>query len=165
MDSQSAAPPPLPPVMQTADPTKILDRLPERLKALQEAVSSVVVGRSAEAEAIFLALLSRGHCLLVGAPGLAKTLLVNAVAKLLDLPFSRIQFTPDLMPADIIGTEILEEDTASGHRNFIFAPGPVFTNVLLADEINRTPPKTQAALLEAMQEGRCHGRRQTYAAS
>ena len=108
--------------------------------------------KSSTLDAIFYALLSHGHCLLVGVPGLAKTLLVNALSRVLDLPFSRIQFTPDLMPSDITGTEILEEDIVSGHRKFVFAPGPIFTNVLLADEINRTPPKTQAALLEAMQE-------------
>src|SRR6185503_5089167 len=103
-------------------------------------------------DAMLYALLSRGHCLLVGVPGLGKTLLVHAFARLLGLPFARIQFTPDLMPSDITGTEILEEEAATGRRRFVFAPGPVFTSVLLADEVNRTPPKTQAALLEAMQE-------------
>jgi MoxR-like ATPase len=98
------------------------------------------------------ALFARGHCLLVGVPGLAKTLLVNSLARALELSFSRIQFTPDLMPSDITGTEVLEEDLASGRRKFVFMRGPAFTQVLLADEINRTPPKTQAALLEAMQE-------------
>ena len=112
----------------------------------------VVVGQEATVEAALCALLSRGHCLLVGVPGLAKTLLVRALARTLALAYSRIQFTPDLMPSDITGTEILEEDAASGHRKFVFTRGPVFTQILLADEINRTPPKTQAALLEAMQE-------------
>ena len=111
-----------------------------------------MVGQAPTVEAIFVTLLSRGHCLLTGVPGLAKTLLVKAVARLLGLHFSRIQFTPDLMPSDITGTEILEENTETGHRQLTFVPGPVFTQVLLADEINRTPPKTQAALLEAMQE-------------
>jgi MoxR-like ATPase len=99
-----------------------------------------------------IALITRGHCLLTGVPGLAKTLLVKVVAHLLGLHFSRVQFTPDLMPSDITGTDILEEDATTGHRRFVFVPGPIFTQVLLADEINRTPPKTQAALLEAMQE-------------
>ncbi len=140
-------PPPLP-----SDPADTLDRLSERVADLQRAVSTVVVGKADAVDAILYALLSRGHCLLVGVPGLAKTLLVNAVSRLVGLPFGRIQFTPDLMPADITGTEILEEDALTGHRRFVFSPGPIFTNVLLADEINRTPPKTQAALLEAMQE-------------
>ena len=143
--------PVLPPV-PSQDPIVHLDRLPEVLQTLQNQVSQVVVGQEETVEAILIALLSRGHCLLTGVPGLAKTLLVRVVARLLGLHFSRVQFTPDLMPSDITGTEILEEDPATGHRRFVFAPGPVFTQVLLADEINRTPPKTQAALLEAMQE-------------
>lgn len=130
----------------------LLERLPVRLAELQRAVSRVVVGKEVAVEAMVIALLSRGHCLLVGVPGLAKTLLVNTVSRLLGLPFARIQFTPDLMPADITGTEILEEDPTTGRRKLVFVPGPIFTQVLLADEINRTPPKTQAALLEAMQE-------------
>ena len=140
----AAAPPP--------DPAKLLDGLPARLRQFQEALQTVIVGQNETVDAIVYSLLSRGHCLLVGVPGLGKTLLVNAVARLLGLPFSRIQFTPDLMPSDITGTEILEEDVTTGRRRFVFAQGPVFTSVLLADEINRTPPKTQAALLEAMQE-------------
>ncbi len=135
-----------------ASPVRALDGLPATLESLYAAVDSVVVGQREAVDAMLFALLSRGHCLLVGVPGLGKTLLVNTLARLLGLPFSRIQFTPDLMPSDITGTEILEEDAASGHRRFVFVPGPVFTSVLLADEINRTPPKTQAALLEAMQE-------------
>jgi MoxR-like ATPase len=119
---------------------------------LHEEIGKVIVGQSQIVEATLYALLCRGHCLLVGVPGLAKTLLVRALARSLELSFSRIQFTPDLMPSDITGTEILEEDTATGHRRFVFVRGPVFTQMLLADEINRTPPKTQAALLEAMQE-------------
>jgi MoxR-like ATPase len=129
-----------------------LDQLPAILQNLQNDVAQVVVGQNEAVEAIVIALLSRGHCLLVGVPGLAKTLLVRVVARLLGLHFSRVQFTPDLMPSDITGTEILEEDAGTGHRRFVFVPGPIFTQVLLADEINRTPPKTQAALLEAMQE-------------
>ena len=141
----------LPPI-PSQDPIVHLDRLPEVLRQLQGQVARVVVGQEAAVEAILIALLSRGHCLLTGVPGLAKTLLVRAVARLLGLHFSRVQFTPDLMPSDITGTDILEEDAGTGHRRFVFVPGPVFTQVLLADEINRTPPKTQAALLEAMQE-------------
>lgn len=135
-----------------ANPAQILEPLPERMRQLQGEIGKVVIGQERAVEAMMGALLTRGHCLLVGVPGLAKTLLVRALARVLALAFSRIQFTPDLMPSDITGTEILEEDSATGHRSFVFAPGPVFAQVLLADEINRTPPKTQAALLEAMQE-------------
>ena len=114
----------------------------------------VIIGQEHVVEEVLLALLARGHCLLVGVPGLAKTLLVSSLASVLDLRFRRIQFTPDLMPSDITGTRVIEEDQASGKREFRFVHGPVFANILLADEINRTPPKTQAALLEAMQEKR-----------
>jgi MoxR-like ATPase len=135
-----------------SDPAALLDGLPALLDTVQKALEPVVVGQRDAVEAILFALLSHGHCLIVGVPGLGKTLLVSALSRLLGLPFSRIQFTPDLMPSDVTGTEILEEDAATGHRRFVFERGPVFTSVLLADEINRTPPKTQAALLEAMQE-------------
>jgi MoxR-like ATPase len=135
-----------------ADPSGLLDGLPRRIELFQKKVETVIVGQRETVDAITCALLSRGHCLLVGVPGLGKTLLVNTVSRLLGLKFSRIQFTPDLMPSDITGTDILEEDVGTGRRRFVFVPGPVFTHVLLADEINRTPPKTQAALLEAMQE-------------
>lgn len=111
---------------------------------------------------MIIALLSRGHCLLVGVPGLAKTLLIKTLAEVLDLKFSRIQFTPDLMPSDITGTEILDEDSVTKQRSFRFIPGPVFANIILADEINRTPPKTQAALLEAMQEHKVTAAGKTY---
>jgi len=140
-----------PPVIEH-DPAAVLEQLAPRLRLLQDEVAKVIVGQEQIVSAALYALFSRGHCLLVGVPGLAKTLLVQALARSLELSFSRIQFTPDLMPSDITGTEILEEDTTTGHRRFVFAHGPVFTQVLLADEINRTPPKTQAALLEAMQE-------------
>jgi MoxR-like ATPase len=123
-------------------------------QAITGKIGEVIVGQSEVVEQILIALLSRGHSLLVGVPGLAKTLLISTVADILDLKFSRIQFTPDLMPADITGTEVIEEDTASGRRSFRFIPGPVFAQIILADEINRTPPKTQAALLQAMQEYR-----------
>jgi MoxR-like ATPase len=121
-------------------------------RRLREEIARVVIGQDEVIDQLLIALLSRGHCLLVGVPGLAKTLLVSTLARALQLSFRRIQFTPDLMPADITGTDVLQEDPATGRRAFHFQPGPVFTQVLLADEINRTPPKTQAALLEAMQE-------------
>jgi MoxR-like ATPase len=122
-----------------------------------------VVGQRAVVEQMLVALFARGHCLFVGVPGLAKTLLVSTVAEALSLKFNRIQFTPDLMPSDITGTDILEEDHSTGKRFFRFIHGPVFANLLLADEINRTPPKTQAALLQAMQEGKVTAAGQTYA--
>jgi MoxR-like ATPase len=115
-------------------------------------LEKVIVGQKPVIEELLIALFSRGHCLLVGVPGLAKTLLISTLASVLDLTFNRVQFTPDLMPSDITGTDILEEDVTTGHRTFVFLNGPIFTNVLLADEINRTPPKTQAALLEVMEE-------------
>ncbi len=121
-------------------------------KELRAQIGNVIVGQDAVIEQLFISLLSRGHCLLVGVPGLAKTLLIKTAARALDLSFSRIQFTPDLMPSDITGTEILEELRSKGSKSFRFIKGPVFANIILADEINRTPPKTQAALLEAMQE-------------
>src|SRR5256714_7044595 len=148
------APPPIPgpsPVID-ADPAAVLEELGPRVQALQTEIAKVIVGQEDVISAALYALFCRGHCLLVGVPGLAKTLLVNSLARSLDLGFSRIQFTPDLMPSDITGTEILEEDASTGRRRFVFMRGPAFTQVLLADEINRTPPKTQAALLEAMQE-------------
>ena len=113
-----------------------------------------VVGQEAMVERLMISLLTGGHVLLVGVPGLAKTLLIASLARVLDLRFNRIQFTPDLMPSDITGTDLVQEDTATGRRQMVFAPGPIFANIVLADEINRTPPKTQAALLEAMQERR-----------
>jgi len=150
-------PPPIPieaspPPIIEPDPASVLDQLAPRIQRLKEEIAKVIVGNDEVISAALYALFARGHCLLVGVPGLAKTLLVHALARSVELTFSRIQFTPDLMPSDITGTEILEEDTTTGHRRFVFARGPVFTQVLLADEINRTPPKTQAALLEAMQE-------------
>jgi MoxR-like ATPase len=119
---------------------------------LIEELRRVIVGQDSVIEEIIIVLFSGSHCLITGAPGLAKTLLIRSIARILDLQFKRIQFTPDLMPSDIVGTEIIDEDLVSGHRELRFIPGPIFTNILLADEINRTPPKTQAALLEAMEE-------------
>ena len=119
---------------------------------LQSELRRVIVGQDQVLEELLAALFAGGHCLLLGVPGLAKTLMVRTLAEALDLTFNRVQFTPDLMPADITGTEVLSEDRATGARAFRFVPGPIFANIVLADEINRTPPKTQAALLEAMQE-------------
>ena len=129
-----------------------VERLPAARDRILEQLGRVIVGQSAVIEELLICLFSRGHCLLEGVPGLAKTLLISTLARSLDLSFSRIQFTPDLMPADITGTDVLEEDKATGARQVRFLEGPLFANVVLADEINRTPPKTQAALLEAMQE-------------
>jgi MoxR-like ATPase len=123
-----------------------------RLGTLQAAIARAIVGQQAVVEQLLIGLLAGGHCLLEGVPGLGKTLLVRSLGQALELQFRRVQFTPDLMPSDILGTELLEEDHGTGHRHFRFQPGPIFTHLLLADEVNRTPPKTQAALLEAMQE-------------
>jgi MoxR-like ATPase len=131
---------------------EILSRFDEAYARLRGEIGRVIVGQDKVVEELLTALFTGGHCLLVGVPGLAKTLLVSTVAHCLSLKFSRIQFTPDLMPSDITGTEVLEEDAASHRRVFRFIEGPVFANVVLADEINRTPPKTQSALLQAMQE-------------
>jgi len=128
------------------------DRLHEAHEKIVDQLSRVIVCQQQVIDELLICLFSQGHCLLEGVPGLAKTLLISTLARSLDLAFSRIQFTPDLMPADIIGTEVLEEDRSSGSRNLRFIEGPLFSNVILADEINRTPPKTQSALLEAMQE-------------
>ena len=121
-------------------------------RRMREEIGKVIIGQQDVVDQILISMFSRGHCLLVGVPGLAKTLLVSTVARILQLSFRRIQFTPDLMPSDITGTDVLQDDPETGRRTFQFMQGPLFTNVLLADEINRTPPKTQAALLEAMQE-------------
>src|SRR5436190_16749334 len=126
--------------------------LSEAYGQLQDELSKVIVGQPRVIEELLVAIFARGHCIMQGVPGLAKTLLVSTVARAMDLSFRRIQFTPDLMPSDITGTDILQEDADTRVRKFEFVRGPVFTNLLLADEINRTPPKTQAALLQAMQE-------------
>jgi len=131
---------------------ELLDRVAQVSSALRSEVQKRIVGQYDVVEGLLTALLANGHALLVGVPGLAKTLLIQTVAEALDLQFSRIQFTPDLMPTDITGTEVIEEDRTTGRRVFRFVKGPVFANIVLADEINRTPPKTQAALLQAMQE-------------
>lgn len=129
----------------------VLQEFSQHRRVMQEELQKVIVGQDDVIEQIFAAIFTRGHCLLVGVPGLAKTLMVSTLARILDIQFKRIQFTPDLMPSDITGTNVLEEDE-NGRRNFRFVEGPIFTNILLADEINRTPPKTQAALIEAMEE-------------
>ncbi|MFB3099718.1 MAG: AAA family ATPase [Acidimicrobiia bacterium] len=139
------------PAIQSTD-VELLGRLADIKAKLLEQIGRRIVGQHEVLEGILTAILSKGHTLLVGVPGLAKTLMVSTLAETLDLKFSRIQFTPDLMPGDITGTEIIEEDLTTGKRAFRFVHGPVFANVVLADEINRTPPKTQAALLQAMQE-------------
>jgi MoxR-like ATPase len=131
--------------------TNVSDLL-QKVSLLKKEIQKVIVGQDEVLEEILVALLAGGHCLLEGVPGLAKTLMVRTLSQAVHLSFRRIQFTPDLMPSDIIGTEILEEDLMTGKRSFIFTKGPLFANILLADEINRTPPKTQSALLEAMQE-------------
>ena len=137
---------------QTETDLATLDALPARFESLRSSLGSVVVGQRDVIEHLLIATFCHGHVLLIGVPGLAKTLLVRSLAASLDLTFSRIQFTPDLMPADILGSEILQSDPATGERSLRFAPGPIFANIILADELNRTPPKTQAALLEAMEE-------------
>lgn len=129
-----------------------IEFLKKARQTLMQEIGQVIIGQQDVIEQLLMALFSRGHCLLVGVPGLAKTLLISTLAKILDLRFSRIQFTPDLMPSDIIGTDIIQEDSSTGERNFKFLRGPIFANIVLADEINRTPPKTQAALLQSMQE-------------
>ena len=141
---------------------KLMKQLTESRDRFNMEISKRIVGQQEIIDHILIALLCRGHTLLVGVPGLAKTLLIKSIAELLDLNFSRIQFTPDLMPSDITGTEIIEEDHNTGKREFRFFKGPIFGNIILADEINRTPPKTQAALLEAMQEHNVTTAGQTY---
>jgi MoxR-like ATPase len=134
------------------DDLDAIRKLRDAFNEIKNQMAKVIVGQDQVIEELLIALFSRGHCILEGVPGLAKTLMISTLAKTLSLAFSRIQFTPDLMPSDITGTEVIEENRSTGHREFRFLEGPLFANVILADEINRTPPKTQAALLEAMQE-------------
>jgi MoxR-like ATPase len=140
---------------------EILQEFAQHRRLMQEELQKVIVGQADVIEQLFAAIFTRGHCLLEGVPGLAKTLMVSTLARILDVGFKRVQFTPDLMPSDITGTNVLEEDEA-GRRQFRFVEGPIFTNILLADEINRTPPKTQAALLQAMQEREVSVGQETY---
>jgi MoxR-like ATPase len=139
-------------LQQNPDDIKLVEKLREAHRTLKEELHKVIVGQDVVIEQVLTAIFARGHCLLIGVPGLAKTLLIKTLSQTLGLSFNRIQFTPDLMPSDITGTEVIQEDKATGERVFKFIHGPIFANVILADEINRTPPKTQAALLEAMQE-------------
>jgi len=134
------------------DEIKAAAKLTEAYKTIRTEMGRAIVGQEEVLEQLLMCIFARGHAILEGVPGLAKTLMVSSLAECLDLEFTRIQFTPDLMPSDITGTEVIQEDRATGHREFKFLQGPIFSNVILADEINRTPPKTQAALLEAMQE-------------
>ena len=136
----------------TADDLQALEHLKHAYNAIRQELGKVIVGQDQVIEQLLIAIFAQGHCLLEGVPGLAKTLMVSTLARSLKLQFSRIQFTPDLMPSDITGTEVIQENRATGERGFKFLTGPIFANIILADEINRTPPKTQAALLEAMQE-------------
>ena len=144
------------------DDIALAQELRERYERVRAELGKVILGQEDVVELVLLTLLVGGNSLIVGVPGLAKTLLIHTVAQVLDLEFSRIQFTPDLMPSDITGTDLVQEDPTSGRRELVFLPGPVFANVVLADEINRTPPKTQAALLEAMQEHRVTVQGKTY---
>ena len=141
---------------------ELVEKLNHKIKQVKSEIEKRIVGQEEIIEQLLISLFARGHCLLVGVPGLAKTLLIKTVAEVMDLKFSRIQFTPDLMPSDITGTEIIEEDQQTKKRDFKFISGPIFANIILADEINRTPPKTQAALLEAMQEHRVTAAGTTY---
>ncbi len=139
-------------IQATESDLEIVDQLQKSHEKIKNEISKVIIGQNKIIDELLISLLSRGHCLLIGVPGLAKSLLISTLAQVLELKFSRIQFTPDLMPSDITGTELIEDDLSSGKKSFKFVKGPVFANIILADEINRTSPKTQAALLQAMQE-------------
>jgi MoxR-like ATPase len=141
---------------------ELVEKLSTKIKQVKSEIAKRIIGQEDIIDQLLISLFARGHCLLVGVPGLAKTLLIKTVAEVMDLKFSRIQFTPDLMPSDITGTEIIEEDQLTKKRDFKFISGPIFANIILADEINRTPPKTQAALLEAMQEHKVTAAGTTY---
>ena len=156
------APAPSTSELDRLDDGVLADRLHGAGQRIASELRKVIVGQDVVVEQALIALFAGGNCLLVGVPGLAKTLLISTLARALDLKFSRIQFTPDLMPSDVTGTDVIQDDPATGQRRLAFMPGPVFANVLLADEINRTPPKTQAALLEAMQERRVTVQGRTY---
>jgi len=145
-----------------ADDLQIAERLRAGYAQVLAELRKIIVGQDDVIEQVFIGLMAGGNCLLVGVPGLAKTLLIHSVAQALDLRFSRIQFTPDLMPSDVTGTDIVQDDADTGRRKLVFTPGPIFANIVLADEINRTPPKTQSALLEAMQEHRVTVQGRTY---
>jgi MoxR-like ATPase len=150
------------PELSTTADTDLASRLKQGRDHIITELRTRIIGQEAVIEQVLTALFAGGNCLIVGVPGLAKTLLIHTIAQALDLKFSRIQFTPDLMPSDITGTDLIQEDSATGRRQLVFMPGPIFANVFLADEINRTPPKTQSALLEAMQEHRVTIQGRTY---
>jgi MoxR-like ATPase len=139
-----------------------VEKLNQARNKIKKEIKKVIIGQDRVIDELLIALLSNGHCLLIGVPGLAKTLMISTIASILDLKFRRIQFTPDLMPSDITGTEIIQENVSTGERGFKFVKGPVFANIVLADEINRTPPKTQSALLQAMQEHEVTAGGETY---
>jgi len=151
-----------PPELDRLDDAALAERLHQAGGRIATELRKVIVGQDAVVEQALIGLFAGGNCLLVGVPGLAKTLLIHSLARALDLSFSRIQFTPDLMPSDVTGTDVIQDDPVTGHRKLAFMPGPIFAHVVLADEINRTPPKTQAALLEAMQERRVTVQGRTY---
>src|ERR1700680_2679964 len=148
--------------LESTDDVALADRMKAGRKQIIKELQKLIIGQADVIELVLLTLFVGGNSLIVGVPGLAKTLLIATLAKVLDLKFTRIQFTPDLMPSDITGTDIINEDAATGRRQMVFAPGPIFSNIVLADEINRTPPKTQSALLEAMQEHRVTVQGRTY---
>src|ERR671922_304117 len=150
------------PELETTRDTELASRLKAGREQILTELRKRIIGQDAVIEQVLTALFAGGNCLLVRVPGLAKTLLIHTIAQALDLKFARIQFTPDLMPSDITGTDLIQEDPATGRRQLVFMPGPIFANVVLADEINRTPPKTQSALLEAMQEHRVTIQGRTY---
>ncbi len=159
---ESAAPAPRPVPDASSDDLRAVEELAQARNQIVAEIEKRVVGQREVVEHLLISLFARGHCLFVGVPGLAKTLLISTLADVLNLSFNRIQFTPDLMPSDITGTDILEEDRTTGRRTFRFLQGPLFANIILADEVNRTPPKTQAALLQAMQEYRVTAGGRTY---
>src|SRR5688572_25674039 len=150
------------PELRTTPDIDLASRLESGREHIITELRKRIIGQEGVIEQVLTALFAGGNCLIVGVPGLAKTLLIHTIAQALDLKFSRIQFTPDLMPSDITGTDLIQEDPATGRRQLVFMPGPIFANVVLADEINRTPPKTQSALLEAMQEHRVTIQGRTY---
>lgn len=147
---------------ETKKDLELVEKLVEAHRSIREQLSKMIVGQQEVIDQLLISLFARGHCLIVGVPGLAKTLLISSLSEILDLDFKRIQFTPDLMPSDITGTEVIQEAQLTRERSYKFLPGPVFANIVLADEINRTPPKTQAALLQAMQEYKVTAGGQTY---
>jgi MoxR-like ATPase len=148
--------------LESPDEIALADRMKVGKEQIVTELKKLIIGQNDTVQEVLLSLFVGGNSLIVGVPGLAKTLLIHTLARVLELKFNRIQFTPDLMPSDITGTDIIQEDTTTGRRQMVFAPGPIFANIVLADEINRTPPKTQSALLEAMQEHRVTIQGRTY---